>query len=236
MQTYSRKFEQLERMTSKAKNIDWHPGRMFVNQDNYIMRFFHSLYGKKDFQLSDDQYNYISNHWSLVRGIIGDGGDGIQGITGVGLATLVKHISTLKDITLERDTYNHTLSHMTFNTFDYKYTNSIFDLDKIKALSSDTDEKVLDSKTGKMVKKKPLPKVLQAIISPKGIERICRNIALMDYNVMYERRRLKEQEIFDTVYYNQNKFKTASDIETFLNNTGLWKACNLYVPRIYLNI
>lgn len=234
MQAYSNKFEQLERMTSKAKNVNWHPGRMFVNHDNYIMRFFHALYGKEDFQLTEEQYDYISKHWSLVRGILGDAGDGIQGVSGVGLSTLVKFIDTLKDITLDRDTYNHTLSHMTFNTFDYKYENSVFDVDKIKELNS--TDKVVNPKTGKMVKRKPLPKALQEIISPKGIERICRNIGLMDYNVMYERRRLKEQEDFDKVFYNTNKFKTAFDIDKFLNETGLWKACNLYVPRIYLNI
>lgn len=229
IQSYCDKFEQLERLTSHNNNVDWHPGRMFVNNENYVVRFMHALYKKEDFSISDSQMNFIRNNFSFIRGILGDPGDGIAGVPGVGMGTLMKFLDTIIDLTLPRDKYNHTISHMTFNRFDYKYDESIFDLEKIKELLS--EEKVVNPKTGKMVKRKPVPKALQSIVSPKGIERICRNIALMDYDVM-NNRRTKDMEDIDAIYNNTNKFKTVDEAYKFLNETKLWQQCCLYRPYI----
>ena len=224
------KFEQLEKLTSKASsNITWHPGRMYVDSNNYVIRFLHSLYGKEGFTLSDEDKTWIENNWSLFRAFMGDSGDGVSGIKGMGLSTMMKSLKTIKSISLPREEYNHNVAHIDFRLFDYKNNNSIFDMDKVKELF-----KLPIMKNGKEGKCK-LSKVLQEALSLKGIDRICKNLALMDYEIMYERRKHKEWEAFDSVFNNNNKFKNELDTVKFLDKTGLWKQYGMYKPKIFLN-
>lgn len=223
------RFEQLEKLTSKANNVNWHPGRMYVDSSNYVIRFLHALYGKEGFTLSEEDKTWIENNWSMFRAFMGDSGDGVTGIKGMGLSTMMKHLNIIKDITLPREEYNHNVAHIEFRLFDYKNKNSIFKMDKVNELL-----KLPIKKNGKEGKCKA-PKVIQEALSIKGIERICMNLALMDYEVMYERRKHKEWEVFDNVYYNTNKFKNEIQTMNFLNRTGLWKQYSMYKPRIFLN-
>lgn len=223
------RFEQLERLTTNAKNVQWHPGRMYVDSDNYIMRFLHTLFNKAGFELSEDDSNWIKNNWSLFRAFMGDSGDGISGIKGMGLHTLMKNLKDIRSVTLSREVYNHNVAHLNFDRFDYNNNNVIFDMEKVKTLLA-----IPTLKNGKPGKIK-VARVLQDTLSPKGIDRICRNLALMDYEVMYERRKSKEQLDYDNVYNNTNKFKNEIECINFINKTGLWKQYPMYKPRIFLN-
>lgn len=204
MQSYMPgRFEQLEKLTTKAKGVDWHPGRLFVNTKNYIDRLLYSSY-KSLPDLTETQRNFFVNHWSLIRAIIGDAGDNVTGISGIGFKTFVNLIDSLKDIVLDREEYNAHLSKISFNTFDYKNDNLIFDMSKVKELYS-------KSKSVKLL----------SIIGPSAIERISRNIALMDYDVMKRRRQYDDKEVIDKVINFKDKFNSNEQAMQFIKATGL---------------
>ena len=227
LQVYTDCFEQLEKIPFTGGTNSWHPGRIFVNNSNYLDRLFYKLL-IQGYELSDDVRKFISQHLSLVRAIIGDTGDGVKGILGFQDKTLLKHIKEIMHVTLPRDAYNKTLQHMDFDRFDYMHDNTVFDLELVKKVLN--PEPVLNEATGRKNKAKQPPKALSLLLSTNGIIRVCRNIALMDYAVMYTRR--KDLENIREVLDNKYKFKTAFEAQKFLDATGLWK---LY-PGIQVSI
>jgi len=206
LQSYTTQFEQLEKLTS-MRGVDWHPGRLFVNRDNYVDRFIYKMIAESKLTVTDEFKSFVANHFSLIRGILGDGGDGIPGIKGLGLLTIVKLFDTVKKVILPRDEYNEKIKKMDFFRFDFERENSIFNLEVVKTLETE-------------IKKS---KKLSDLFTKVSMERICKNIALMDYEVMHYRRASHDTEYIDKILNNQTKFKTIPEIETFLDSTGLWK-------------
>jgi predicted nucleic-acid-binding Zn-ribbon protein len=63
---------------------------------------------------------------------------------------------------------------------------------------------------------------LKKLLDVENIKRVCMNIALMDYDVMYDRRISKDKDEIDSKLYNNNKFRSPKEIEKFINKTNLW--------------
>lgn len=208
LSTYTDQFEQLEKMTFKT---NWHPGRLFINKDNYASRICY-----KDIpNLEPEQLEFIQKHFSLLRAIIGDSGDGVAGIKSFGWKTIFKNMELIKSILLNRNVYNETIKKMDFFKFDFKRENSIFDLEKMGEL-------------------KKLSVTMKKLFNENAIKRICMNIALMDYDVMMPRRKQKDNDVIDTVLNFEDKFKSNEDIKTFIDDTNLWQKCPAFKISISL--
>ena len=197
------RLEQLEKIpVARAEKVQWHPGRMFVNHENYLDRFIYSKAKAmpKDI-MTDDEIKYFKEHWSLMRAIVGDPGDNVTGFSGIGYKTLLGMFKDIMPVTRPREEYNDRLSKMTFNKFDYANEPVVFDTEAIK--------------------KTYRSKKLSAILSPSGVERICRNIALMDYHVMWKRRWMTDKPKIDVVVQGKKKFESEEQAYAFLKNAGM---------------
>jgi hypothetical protein len=203
LQSYTNCFEQLEKNPFPSK---WHPGRLFINKDNYIERLLAK--DMERYELTNDDKEFISNNFSLFRGIVGDAGDGVPGIKGIGYITFLKLFNkfSLKNIIMSRDFYNEKIKKMDFSKFDFKRESVLYDLEKIK----DMEKEIKSSNT------------LKKLLDVENIKRVCMNIALMDYDVMYDRRISKDKDEIDSKLYNNNKFRSPKEIEKFINKTNLW--------------
>ena len=199
LSSYTDQFEQLEKIPFKTK---WHPGRLFINKDNYANRICY-----KDIQnLEANQIEFIQNHFSLLRAIIGDSGDGVPGIKSFGWKTIFKNMELIQSVLLPRDIYNETIKKMDFFKFDFKRENSIFDLEKMNGLEK-------------------LSPTMKKLFNEDAIKRVCMNIALMDYEVMMPRRKQKDNDVIESVLNFKDKFKTNEDIKSFIDGTKLWHMC-----------
>jgi len=145
---------QLEKMTTKNK---WHPGRMFINKENYIERLY------RDIKLDHEIRNIVHKYYNLIRAIFGDSGDGIQGVKGIGPKTFFNKIfPEIKSYFLDME---EIYSIVTDPDTKYK-DNELFFLstmewynDKLKRL-----------------------KKFQTFVSSS--ERISKNLRLMDYRII----------------------------------------------------
>jgi len=215
MQSYMNNVEQLEKLTFKKK-VDWHPGRLFINKDNYVDRITYQKNSK--YILTDLDKTFAKEHFSLMRAIIGDTGDGVIGVKGIAYITLFKLLPKMIDLILPRDEYNEKIKYMDFKKFDFKRENTIFDLSKIEGFE-------------KEIKKSSKLKLL---LESDTIEKLCKNIALMDYEIMVHRRKAKDKDIIMAVLNNTDKFKSDEEISDFINSTGLWTKCPQFKVTITL--
>lgn len=201
LNSYTNCFEQLEKQTYQS---DWLPARAYLNPHNYIER----ILGK---DATPDMIkvarSFMHNHFSLTRAITGDSGDGIDGIKGLHFKSILSLVEKFKldELVLPRSVYNDTIVKMDFFKFDFENENSIFDLEKVKALAP-------ARKTSKK---------LDSMLTTDGIKRICKNLALMDYDIMYHRRS-KDYEDVDKIINNEVKFKKQEEADEFIKSTGLW--------------
>jgi 5'-3' exonuclease len=203
LQSYTNCFEQLEKNSFPSK---WHPGRLFINKENYVERILAKDLSR--YELTNDDKEFIQNHFSLFRAIVGDSGDGVPGIKGIAYITFLKLFNkfSLKDAILSRSTYNDKIKKMDFSKFDFKKESVIYDLEKIENMEKEI-------KTSGTLKK---------LFDIENIKRVCMNLALMDYDIMYDRRMPKDKDEIDSKLFNSNKFRTNKEIERFINNTNLW--------------
>jgi len=200
--TYTDCFEQLEKQTYQS---EWLPARAYINTHNYIERILGKDATPEMLRLGR---SFMHKHFSLVRAIIGDTGDGIDGIKGLHYKTLLGLVEKFKldELLLPRDVYNETITKMDFFKFEYAYENSIFDLEKVKLLE----------------KERKQSKKLDSLLTKEGIKTICKNIALMDFEVMYNRRLSNDKEEIDKILNNETKFKSQQEADDFIKATGLW--------------
>lgn len=197
------RLEQLEKLPAlRSDKVQWHPGRMFIESSNYMERFMYSkCKAMPETFMSQEQIDFFKNHWSLMRAIVGDPGDNVTGIAGIGYKVLVGLLKDLMPVTRPREEYNDMIARMRFNMFDYRNRVSIFDIEAIQ-------------KTYKSKK-------LSSILNPSSVERICRNIGLMDYEVMRRRRWGTDKPAIEKVLFNEKKFESIEQGYTFLKNAGL---------------
>lgn len=186
-------FEQYEKLYMKGES-NWHSGRLFINRDNFIERFCASL-GVES--IANEDKKFIRDYFVLIRAILGDEGDNIEGVKNIGLKTILKNKEFFINTFRKNNELREVIKELKFSDYDSELAKKIFlkfDIEKVKS------------------------KRFKQLFEEANIERICRNIALMDFDIIWEKIRSNFKEHIESVLKNDKKVENKEQLMALISS------------------